>query len=330
MTRLGVALPHFHAFGRDGYVALAREVEARGYESAWTAEVAGADAVTIMALLATATTTLRVATGVMAVQTRTPVLLALTAATLGHLAPGRVALGLGISSRTVVTDWHGLPFRRPLAQLREAVQLIRLVLSGERVTFAGEFYCIRNFRMTAPPPSRPVAIYLGALGPRALELAGEVADGVLLNWLSPETVTRSLAHVEAGARRAGRSLDGFEVAGFVRTCVTDEPERARQALAREITGYAIVDAYARFFRDSGFGGEVDAIQAAWGGGDRAGAVRQVSARFLDALGAVGPPDACRARIAEFARAGLTLPVVFPVSPDPDPRASLLATIRTFP
>jgi probable F420-dependent oxidoreductase len=325
-----VALPFFHAFPAAAYVDLAREAEARGYDTAWTGEVTGADAVTVLALIAGATSRLRVASGVVPVQTRTPLVLAQTAVALDHVAPGRVALGLGASSPAVVGDWNGLPYRRPLAQVREAVQLIRRIMAGERVTFEGEFYRVRNLRLSSPPPGRPVLIYLGALGPGMLELAGEIADGVLLNWLGPGTVPATLRHLEAGASRAGRTLAGFEVAAFVRTCVTDAPADARRWLAREITGYCTVDAYARFFRASGFGAEVDAVSAAWKAGDRASAMRQISPRFLDALGVVGPPGFCRDRIGEFARAGLTMPVVFPFTPDPDPRPAVLRTVRAFP
>jgi len=327
---VGLAVPFFHAMPVADYVALAREAEARGYDTAWVAEVAGADAVTTMTLVASSTTRLRVATGVVPIQTRTPIVLGLTAATLGRIAPGRIALGLGVSSPVIVSQWHGLPWGRPVRQMREAVQVIRMVLSGERVTFEGEHYRIRNFRMSAPPPSPPVRIYLGALGPAMLELAGELADGVLLNWLAPATVRASLPHLERGAKRAGRTLEGFEIAAFVRTCVTDRPEAARQWLARDITGYAVVDAYAAFFRGAGYADEVDAVQRAWRAGDRAGAVARISPRMLDDLGVVGPAASCRARIAEFAAAGLTMPVVFPFSPDPDPVPSLLATVRTFP
>ena len=330
MSKVGLALPFFHALPVADYVSLAREAEQRGYDTAWTAEVAGQDAFTTMTLLASGTTRLKVATGVVPVQTRTPIVLAMTAATLGHVAPGRIALGLGVSSSIIVNQWHGLPYRKPLQQIREAVHIIRMALSGERVSFEGECYRIRNFRLTLPLPPQPVRIYLGALGPNMLELAGEIADGVLLNWLAPETVQQSLPHLEQGARRAGRSLADFEIAAFVRTCVTDQPEAARRWLAREITGYAIVDAYARFFTAAGYADEVEAINRAWKSDDRAGAVTHVSPRFLAGLGNIGAADFCRQRIAEFAKAGLTMPVVFPFSPDPDPRPLLLRTVRTFP
>jgi len=330
VTRLGLALPFFPALPLPEYQALAREAEARGYRTAWTGEVTGTDAFTPLALVASVTSRLGLATGIVPIQTRTPIVLALTAATLAYAAPGRVALGLGISSRIIVGDWHGLPFSRSLQQMREAVRIIRAVLAGERVNFDGAFYCVRNFRMTTPPPAPPVPIYLAALGREMTELAGEIADGVLLNWIAPETIPASVKHLETGARRAGRTLADFEIAAYIRTTVTDAPAPVRQALAREITGYAIVDSYARFFADGGFAAEVEAVQAAWKAGDRAGAVGRISPRLLDALGVVGPADFCRQRLAEFARAGLTMPVVFPFVTGPEPGEAVLRTVRAFP
>lgn len=330
MTHLGLAIPFSNPMPFADHLRLAQEAEARGYDAAWTAEVGGPDAVTTMTLLATNTRRLTIATGVIPVQTRTPIVLGMTAATLGSLAPGRIALGLGVSSEIVVGQWHGLPFKQPLAQLREAVSIIRMVLAGERVNFEGKFYRLRNFRLLMPPPPQPVRIYLGALGPGMLRLAGEIADGVLLNWIPPEAIPESIRQIEAGARQAGRSLDGFEIACFVRVSVTDDPAPARQWLAREITGYCIVDAYARFFTACGFGPEVEAARRAWQAGDRAGAVKQISPRFLDGLGVVGSADFCRQRLGQFAKAGLTQPVVFPFTPDATPFHSLLRTVHAFP
>jgi probable F420-dependent oxidoreductase len=330
MAGLGVSVPFVPTFTRDEFIALAQEIEARGYRTAWMGEAAGTDAVTVMSLLAAHTTRLEAATGVLPIQTRTPVVLGMTAATLGHAAPGRFSLGLGVSSRAIVEQWNGLTFVPGLAQMREAVQVIRAVLSGERVNFEGRFYTIRNFRLAIPPPPRPVPIVLAALGDEAMRLAGEIADGVLMNWIGPESVPHAIAQVQAGAKRTGRSLDGFEIAAFIRTCVTETAEPARQTLARDITGYTTVDAYAAYFRASGFADEIDAVQAAWKAGDRVGAVARLSPRLLDALGVVGPEGECRARIAEFARAGLTMPVVVPFAPEGDRRASILRTIRAFP
>jgi alkanesulfonate monooxygenase SsuD/methylene tetrahydromethanopterin reductase-like flavin-dependent oxidoreductase (luciferase family) len=143
-------------------------------------------------------------------------------------------------------------------------------------------------------------------------------------------VAASLRSLEAGARRAGRRLADLDVAVYVRTCVTDEAHPVREALARDITGYAIVNAYARFFQDCGFAEEVEAVNRAWTVGDRAGAVKAISDRVLDGLGAVGPADHCREQLDAFARAGVT-PVVLPFAPPgPSARASLLRTFRSFP
>jgi len=312
------------------FPAIAREAEARGYRTAWVGEAAGTEAIVLSTLVATHTTTLRIANGVIPVQTRTPIVYGQAAATLAHLAPGRFALGLGLSSEIIVGQWHGLPFAPSVQQMREAVQIIRLAAAGERVTFEGRFYKLKNFRLSIPAPAPAPRIYLAALGPRMCELAGEVADGVLLNWMPPSAVPASLAHVEAGAKRAGRSLADLDVAVYVRTCVTDERPPVREALARDITGYAIVSAYGRFFAECGFAEEIEAVNAAWKAGDRAGAVKGISDRVLDGLGAVGAADACRERLAAFARAGVT-PVVVPFAPPgPESRASMLRTFRAFP
>ena len=133
------------------------------------------------------------------------------------------------------------------------------------------------------------------------------------------------------ARRAGRTLDGFEIAGFIRTTVTDQPDVVRAGLARDITGYAIVDVYANFFRSVGFADEMAKINTAWKAGDRAGAVRKVSSRVLDGLGAIGDEKFVRERFAEYERAGLTMPVVLPYVPDGVDRAdSLRRTLAALP
>ena len=312
------------------FPAIARETETRGYRTAWMIEASGGDALVLSTVIAAHTETLRIATGVAPVQIRTPIVYGQAVATLGHLAPGRFTLGLGLSSEIIVGQWHGLPFTPSIQQIREAVQIIRMAAGGERVNFEGRFYRPRNFRLAIPAPSPPSRICLAALGPRMCELAGEIADGVLLTWMPPAAVAMSLRHVEAGARRAGRSLADIDVAIYVRTCVTNEPSAVREALAREITGYVIVNAYARFFSECGYADEVEAVNAAWKAGDRAGAVKAISERFLDGLGAVGSADECRERLAAFAGAGVT-PVVFPFAPSgAGERASLLRTFRAFP
>jgi probable F420-dependent oxidoreductase len=330
-VKLGAVVAAFPALPLAEYLGLVRDVEARGYDTAWVGETAGGDAITLMTLIASHTTRLGVASGVIPIQTRTPVILGMSAATLAHVAPGRVSLGLGVSSRIIVEQWHGLPFHGGLGQIREAVQIVRMAAAGERVNFEGKYYKLKNFKSAAPAPSPAPKIVLAALGPEMLELAGEIADGVLLNWIPPEAVPASIEHLRAGAKRAGRSLDGFEIAGFIRTTVTDDAEGARAQLARDITGYAIVDVYSSFFRSVGWDDEMTAINRSWKAGDRAGAVREVSPRVLDGLGVVGTEAFCRDRIQAYAAAGMTMPVILPFVPDGANRAaSLRRTLTAFP
>src|SRR5207245_5353806 len=195
-VRLGIVLAPFAALPAAEFIAVAREAEARGYHMAWTGEASGYDAITLMTVIASHTERLHVGSAVVPVQTRTPVVLGQSAATLNHMAPDRVVLGIGLSSRAIVGDWHGLAFAPALQQIREAVQIIRAVASGERVSFEGKFYKVKNFRLTVPPPAKPVRVVLAALGPEMLELAGEIADGVVLNWIPPETVPSSIKHLE--------------------------------------------------------------------------------------------------------------------------------------
>ena len=328
--RLGIVLAGFTSAPLADFVAAAREAEARGYHTAWLGEVSGYDAIVMSTVVATHTETLHVANGVLPVQTRTPVILGMATASLNHLAPGRFALGIGLSSKTIVEQWHGLTFTPSVAQIRETVEIVRKTASGERVVHEGKHYRVKGFRYTGAVPTAPVRVYLAALGPEMLELAGEIADGVLLNWIPPEAVPASIEHLKAGARKAGRTLGGFEIASFVRTCVTDDPAAARETLARDITGYATVDVYASFFRTAGYPDEVAQVGAAWSAGDRSGAVKKVSPRMLDGLGVVGDEAFCRARIAEFAASGLTQPVIVPFAPPGADKAALLRTLRAFP
>src|SRR5262245_46381689 len=148
------------------FPALAHEAEERGYRTAWVGEASGAEAIVLSTLIATATTTLGIANGVIPVQTRTPIVYGQAAATLAHLAPGRFGLGLGLSSEIIVGQWHGLPFSPSIQQMREAVQIIRMAAAGERVNFEGRFYTLKNFRLAIPAPAQAPRICLAALGPK--------------------------------------------------------------------------------------------------------------------------------------------------------------------
>src|SRR6184192_772843 len=215
-SRLGASLP------LPPDLPMCRRVAARaeelGYESLWVADTgAGPDAFVVAATAALATRRVRIGTAVVPIYTRALPVLAAGAGSCAQLMPGRpFVLGLGVSSETIVDAWGGVPYRRPL----------RRMLAGERVTVEGKTVRSRGFRLVSPPPA-PVPVYVGALMPPMLELAGEIADGVILNFMPVDAVPRMLAHVRAGAARAGRDPATLEVVARFQTVVTDDAAAAR-------------------------------------------------------------------------------------------------------
>jgi probable F420-dependent oxidoreductase len=244
-VRLGIAIPIQHPLTLPDCVELAQQAEIAGYDSLWVPEVVGIDAFVLMTAIAGVTTRLHLGTSIVPIFTRTPSLLAMTMASIAQVAPGRLRLGLGISTPNIVQHWHGIAYDRPMARLREYVNIIRQALAGKRVIQEKGIYLLRNFRLGLPTPPQPVPIYIGALNPRMLQLAGAPGDGVLLNWMPEDKVAWALGHLHTGARKAGRTLADLDVACLIRTCVTDDLTAARQWLRRELTGYAIVEAYHR-------------------------------------------------------------------------------------
>jgi probable F420-dependent oxidoreductase len=290
---------------------VAERAEALGYESLWIADTgAGPDAFVVGAVAAAVTRRLRIGTAVVPIYTRTPSVMAAAAGSLAQLAPGRVVLGLGASSETIVEAWGGVPFSKPLARMRETVTVLRQMLAGERVTFAGRTIQTRGFRLVSQPP-QPVPIYVAALMPPMLELAGEIADGVVLNFFPREALPRILEHVQIGARRAGRDPAGIEVVSRFQVIVTDDRAAARQALRHMMGPYFATSVYNRFVAWCGFPDEAREILAGWQAKDRARNLAAVSDEMIDRLAIIGSAAECRAQLAAFAAAGVTTPMVHP-------------------
>jgi probable F420-dependent oxidoreductase len=290
---------------------VAERVDALGYDSVWIADTgAGPDAFVVGAAVATCTTRLRIGTAVIPVYTRTPSVMAAGAGSLAQLAAGRVVLGIGASSETIVDAWGGVPFTRPLNRIRETVGVLRSMLAGERVSFEGRTIRTRGFRLVSPPP-RPVPIYLAALMPPMLELAGEIADGVILNFMPVDAVPRMLEHVRRGADRAGRDASQLEIVSRFQTIVTDDVAAARGAIRHMMGPYFATSVYNRFVAWCGFPDEAAAILAGWQAKDRARNLAAVTDEMIDRIAVIGPAEHCRERLHAFAEAGVTTPMVHP-------------------
>ncbi len=290
--------------GRDlpAATALARLAEQLGYHSAWVTHGHGRDSFLVLAAYAAATTRLRVGNGVLQILPRHPVATAQAALTLAELSGNRFTLGLGISHRPMMEDMLGLAIADPLGTMREYVAVLRGALAGGAHVDGTHYRVHWSAAMASPPPAPP--IYLAALSRRMLELAGEIADGVIL-WLSPPAYVREVAvpALERGRRRAGKTLEGFEIVCAVPLAVTGDPDAARAAFRAELVRYAALPFYRAMLETSGFGAALREF-------DRDSVV---PASLAQALGGIGDGATAGAFMAEYRAAGVTLPAVRPIT-----------------
>lgn len=285
------------------FSAIVRAAETAGYHALFLPEIAGRDALVSLGALAGETRDLLLGTGVLPMRSRTPMLTAMGAATVHERSGGRLLLGLGT----------GAVRRGALEELRELVGTLRSLFRGETAERDG-----RPMRL-ALAPSGKVPIWISALGPKAMRLAGEVADGVLLNWCPPEGVAFARERIAEGAEAAGRGPEEVGVAVYVRSWVGEDDEAAMTVLSASAGDYASYPAYARQFEQLGLGAEAVAAAEA----HRAGRPEDVPEEFVRALSAFG--ERARGRISEFRDAGADLPVVYPV-PVGEPATSIEATL----
>jgi probable F420-dependent oxidoreductase len=301
--------------GFDQCPKLAREAEDRGYSSIWIAEVSGPDAFVTLATIAQNTRKADLATGVVPIQIRTPGAMAMGFLTLNELSGGRAIAGLGVSSPVIVERWHGAAYRKPVTAMRECVAIMRQLFTEGRSKFEGKVYT-SDFRLGFRAAQKPPRIYLAALNPPMLRLAGEVADGVLLNYSPPEAVPPMIAEIRAGAEKAGRQIGDIDIGIYLRMCIGHDPDAAIGAFKRELAGYAFVDAYNAMFARYGMAEEFAEVRRLWREGKRDDAANAISDRAAHAIAAFGPPAAGRSFVERFRAAGVTHPVIFPIGPGP--------------
>jgi F420-dependent oxidoreductase-like protein len=288
-------------------VELAVEAEALGYDSAWTAEAWGTDAVTVLAFLAARTSTLKLGSGIMQIPARTPAMTAMTAVTLDLISGGRFLLGLGTSGPAVAEGWHGQEFGRPLARTREYVEIVRAALRREPLDYHGEYYDVprgdhRPLKLMARPVRAEIPVYLAAVGPKNVALAAEIADGWLPIWLSPERLQEVFGESLAGAR------EGFDIAAFsVPAVVTDDVEAGRDAVRPVLALYVggMGTYYNRLVGRYGYEAEAAAIRELYLGGKQRDAAAAVPDALVDELCLVGPRERIADRLGAWRESGVT-------------------------
>lgn len=302
------------------FVDLAREAERIGVDSVWVAEYWAYDAFTPLAAIAAVTERLRLATGIAQLGARTPAMLAMSAQGVQVLSNGRMILGIGASGPQVMEGWHGVPFDRPVQRTRETIEIIRMITSGQRLSYDGAVHhlplpggagkAIRSRAETAPIP-----VYIAALGPANLRLTGELADGWIGNSFFPGTADAFFDPIAEGAHAAGRSLaDVDRVVAVSLEFTADDPAAVEAAGRRHADGYAFTfgamgSSTKNFYNDAfarqGYGDDVAEVQRLWAAGDRKAAAARVPVEIGLGTNLVGPPDTIRRRLVDYERSGVT-------------------------
>jgi probable F420-dependent oxidoreductase len=298
-----------------------------GYGSFWTAETTGPEAFSVLAAAGAAAPGLGLGTGVLALQLRTPMVVAMAGATLQSLHPeADILLGVGISSPVVTSRWHGVPYgERPLDRVREYVTLVKECLTGESVSFKGDFYEVSRFRLGVRLGDKRPKVVVGALNPQMLRLAGEVADGVLLNYLPASHVPWSVEQVRSGEASNGRSGD-CTIYAYVHVGVAERADGIDLA-RRDLFSYAVVDAYARNFERAGYGDAVAEVRERHAAGDREGALAAVSDEMVDGIDVMGDADHVQRTMQAYVDAGVEVPIVMPLPWGADRMAVTKATLE---
>ena len=307
--------------GRES-AEFAREAEKLGLDICWVAEAWGADAPSLLGYLAARTESMLLGSGVIQVGTRSPVTIAQTAMTLAQLTGGRFLLGLGVSGPQILEGLHGIPFGRPLARMRETVEIVRSVMAGEKVSFTGSHYRIplpgaRPMRVGLPPVSVPV--YLASLSPKMLELTGEIADGWLGTSFVPEGAAAYFTPLDAGLARAGRTRADLDVCQGAEINLVDEADLTatvasrKKELAFSLGGMGT--ATANFYNDAysrqGWAEVAALVRERWQAGDRDGAAGLVTDEMVLATTLIGTEDMVRARLETWREVGVDTVRLYP-------------------
>jgi F420-dependent oxidoreductase-like protein len=324
--KLGVNIGYWgFGIGPAQQLEIARAAEALGYDSIWTAEAYGSDSATILAWLAAQTSRIKLGSGIFQIPGRSAAMTAMTAATIDQLSGGRLLLGLGTSGPQVSEGWHGVRFAKQLQRTREYVAVVRMALAHQKVEFHGETLDLplpdgpgKALKLSIKPVQDRIPIYLAVLGPRNVALAGEIADGWLPVFFSPEHVASLRVPLEEGASRAGRSLAGFSICPSVQVLISDDTAAARDAMRPMLSLYVggmgsrEQNFYNRLVSSYGFEAAAGQVQDLYLAGRRSEAAMALPDELIDQVTIAGPRERARERIRAYRDAGVDTLIVSPM------------------
>jgi F420-dependent oxidoreductase-like protein len=324
----------------DEQLELVREAERLGYDSVWAAEAYGSDAATVLAWLAGQTEKINLGSAIFQIPGRSPAMTAMTAATLDQISGGRFRLGLGPSGPQVSEGWHGVRFGRQLQRTREYVDVVRRALARERVEYQGETIELplpdgpgKALKLTIAPVQERIPVYIAAIGPKNVTLVGEIADGWLPVFFSPEHVSEFRPLLEEGAAKSGRSIDeGFDISPTVNVLISDDRDAARDAMRPVLALYVggmgsrEKNFYNQLVQRYGFEDAAHEVQDLYLDGKKDEAAAALPAELIDAVSLAGPPDVVRDRLAVYRDAGVGTLQISPMAFDFDGRLAQLRQV----
>jgi F420-dependent oxidoreductase-like protein len=315
---------------------LVREAESADYHSVWAAEAYGSDAATVLAWIAAQTDRVRIGSAIFQMPARSPAMTAMTAATLDHLSHGRLILGIGSSGPQVAEGWHGQRFARQLQRTREYVEIVRKALARERLEYHGNAYELplpdgpgKALKLMIGPVQERIPIYVAAIGPKNTTLAGEIADGWMPTFFSPEHAGESKSLLEEGAAKAGRSLEGIDIAPNVNVCIDDDLDRARDAmrpfLALYVGGMGSREQnfYNALVRRYGFEEAAQEVQDLYLSGKKEEAAAALPAELIDMTSLCGPADRVTDRLEVYRETGVGTLITTPVATESEARKAMI-------
>ena len=325
---LSIGSAYYDGVNWEGMVELVRAADRLGVDFAWSAEAWGMETIAPLAYLAAVTNRIKLGTGIMQISARTPAMTAMTALSMARLSSDRFCLGLGVSGPQVVEGLHGAPFANPLRRLREYVAIVRQGIAGERITFHGDHYVLprpggegKALRLSMPPKP-DIPIYLATLGPKMLELTGEIADGWLGTSFIPEASETLLSHIRNGAERKGRSLSDLDLQINATIEISDDVDaliakyKPGAAFTLGAMGSATTNFYNAAFSRAGWSEVATKVQSLWVSGDKPGAIAAVPDEFVLAAITIGSESMVRDRIRAIAGTGVHTLRVSPIGRTP--------------
>lgn len=308
--KMGLTL-HTGDMSMDGIVDYTQYAESLGYDCQFLTEESGKEAFSVLAILAQETEKIDLATGIINFYSRSPTLIAMGVSTLDQASDERIRLGLGSGGIGFMKRGHGIEIEKPLTRAREYVEIIRALLSGERMSYDGEWFNPENFRLRETPPRADVEICLAALNPKMTQLAGEIADGVILNCINRDSLPEVRENLSIGAERASRDPSEVTIYTLTMTCPDNENKDAVHAMKKGLAFYADSPHYHHLFELSGFLDEAKRLKEIWDNGEHDRAAREMSDEMVETFTLTGSESNCVDRLRFYQQNGV-YPIIYPV------------------